>query len=88
MGRQIAADPYLLRAFVDSLVTRRIGDRAWAAQVDGIRRNIAGAVYYDRILSEQMLAYPGMEYRNALDEQVRDIFGQYVADQWDDASKK
>lgn len=88
MGRQIAADPYLLRAFVDSLVTRRIGDRAWTAQVDGIRRNIAGAVYYDRILTEQMLAWPGMEYRATLDQQVGKIFGQYVADKWGDAGRK
>lgn len=88
MGRQVAADPYLLRAFVDSLVTRRIGDRSWTAQVDGIRRNIAEAVYYDRILAEQMLAFPGMEYRETLDQQVAKIFGEYVADKWNDAGRK
>jgi hypothetical protein len=88
MGRQVAADPYLLRAFVDSLVTRRIGDRAWTAQVDGIRRNIAGAVYYDRILTEQMLAFPGLEYRQTLDRQVAKIFGEYVADKWDEVGRR
>lgn len=88
MGRQVAGDPYILRAFIDSLVTRRIGDQSWTAQVDDIRRNIAGAVYYDRILTEQMLAFPGVEYRQTLDAQVAKIFGEYVADKWDEVGRR
>jgi hypothetical protein len=86
MGKQIASDPYILRAFVDSLVTRRIGDREWLSQVNTIRRQIATAVFYDRILVEQMLGYPEKDYREALTAEVRRIFGEYVTDQWKDLS--
>lgn len=86
MGRQTAADPYILRAFVDSLVTRRIGDREWLNQVNNIRREIASAVFYDRILVEQMLGFPEKEYRETLTSEIRRIFGEYVTDQWKDLS--
>lgn len=86
MGRQIAKDPYLLRAFVDSLVTRRIGDREWLMQVNAIRKEIAAAVFYDRILVEQMLGYPETEYREALSGEISRIFGEYVTDRWKDVS--
>jgi hypothetical protein len=87
MGKQIAQDPYLLRAFVDSLVTRRIGDREWVKQVNSIRREIATAVFYDRILVEQMLGVPEKEYRSALGAELGRIFDQYVADQWKDIAE-
>jgi hypothetical protein len=88
MGKQIALDPYLLRAFVDSLVTRRIGDREWLRQVNTIRRQIANAVFSDRVLVEQMLGVPEMEYRTALSTELSRIFDQYVAEQWKDIAEK
>jgi hypothetical protein len=88
MGKQIALDPYLLRAFVDSLVTRRIGDGEWVRQVNTIRRQIASAVFSDRVLVEQMLGVPELEYRSALSEELGRIFDQYVAEQWKDISEK
>lgn len=88
MGRQTAADPYILRAFVDSLVTRRIGDREWLSQVNTIRREISSAVFYDRILVEQMLGFPEKEYRETLTNEIRRIFGEYVTDQWKDLSSE
>lgn len=86
IGKQTAADPYILRAFVDSLVTRRIGDQEWLSQVNTIRKEIATAVFYDRILVEQMLGFPEKEYRETLTEEIRRIFGEYVTDQWKDLS--
>lgn len=82
MGLQVSKDPYVLRAFIDSLVTRRIGDSAWQEQVDAVKYAVSRAVFGDRILVEQMLGYPGMEYRKTLNQKVNEIFGGYVADKW------
>lgn len=76
------SDGRSIESMVESLTSRRIGDPVWMSKVTGIKRGLAGIIFNDRILFEQILADRNKPFRASLNAALTQNFGTYVSEQW------
>lgn len=82
MLNKVKENPLILRSMVDCLGARRVGDPEWQKTIVLLKGRLTKIVFEDRILFEQLLNDPSLDFKRTLLEEVGKQFNQYTSQQW------
>lgn len=71
----IAHEPRIMKAVLEALISRRVGDLQWDSQMTRMRREVVRIILDDRVLFEQLYASRNAEFRTAFEKKLKERTG-------------